>query len=165
MGAAAPGVAQSAEEVLAAYGDMVLRTAYTMVKNRADAEDIAQDVFLALVRTNPSFESAEHQKAWLLRVTMNRCNSFLRSAWQQKTQGIEDAFPDQAFTPEESGVMDAVNDLPEKYRQAIYLYYIQGYDTAEIAGLLHRPQNTVLSQLSRARKMLRETLGGGFEDA
>ena len=113
-------VLQTAEEILEVYGDMVLRTAYAMVKNRADAEDVLQDVFLSLVRTNPTFQSAEHQKAWLLRVTMNRCKSFLRSAWQQKTQGLDEAFPDTSFT-----------------------------------------QGTVLSQMARGRKMLKELLEGG----
>ena len=77
-------VAQGAAEVLDQYGDMVFRTAYAMVKNTHDAEDIAQDVFVSLVRTHPVFVSAEHQKAWLLRVTINRSKSFLRSAWHQE---------------------------------------------------------------------------------
>ena len=58
-----------------------------------------------------------------------------------------------------------MNALPKKYRQVIYLYYIMGYDTAEIAALLHRPQNTVLSQMARARAMLRKTLEGDGTDA
>ena len=81
---------KSAQEILDQYGDMVFRTAYAMVKNPHDAEDIAQDVFVSLVRVQPKFESDEHQKAWLLRVTINRSKSFLRSAWQQRTQGLPD---------------------------------------------------------------------------
>ena len=154
-------VLQTAEEILEVYGDMVLRTAYAMVKNRADAEDVLQDVFLSLVRTNPTFQSAEHQKAWLLRVTMNRCKSFLRSAWQQKTQGLDEAFPDTSFPPAESGVAEAMAKLPLKYRQVLYLYYVEGYAAGEIAQLLKRPQGTVLSQMARGRKMLKELLEGG----
>jgi RNA polymerase sigma-70 factor (ECF subfamily) len=158
-------VLQSTEEILKHYSDMVLRAAYTMVKNKHDAEDIAQDVFVSLMRAQPVFESAEHQKAWLLRVTMNRCKNFLTSSWQRKTQGLENApVQEIPFTPPEHRVMDAVNALPLKYRQVIYLYYIEGYDTGEIASLLQLPLNTVLSQMARARKMLKKSLKGELGD-
>lgn len=157
-------VLASAQEIVEVYGDMVLRAALAMVKNRADAEDIAQDVFVSLLRAQPVFESAEHQKAWLLRVTMNRAKSFLRSAWQRRTEGLEESFPDVPFTPAENSTAQAVAALPLKYRQVIYLYYIEGYDTAELAKLLGRPQNTVLSQLARARNLLKETLKGEWDD-
>lgn len=160
-GVSEKAVLYTAQEILETYGDMILRTAYAMVKNRADAEDILQDVFLSLVRTKPVFESAEHQKAWLLRVTMNRCKSFLRSAWQQRTQGLDEAFPDMEFTPEETGVAEAMAGLPLKYRQVLYLYYVEGYTAGEIGKLLKRPQGTVLSQMARGRKMLKEKLEGG----
>lgn len=157
-------VAQGAAEVLDQYGDMVFRTAYAMVKNTHDAEDIAQDVFVSLVRTHPVFVSAEHQKAWLLRVTINRSKSFLRSAWQQRTEGLPEALSDETFTPRESAVLDAVASLPQKYRQVVYLYYVEGYSSAELARLLHLPQNTVLSRLSRARGRLAILLKGEFDD-
>lgn len=144
-----------------AYGNMVFRAAFGLVKNHQDAEDIAQEVFLNLVRTNPQFESAEHQKAWLLRCTLNRCNSHFRSAWHRHTTALEENLS-VPFTPEESGVLDAVGKLPLKYRQVIYLHYIEGYSTLEIAQLLNRNQNTILSQLSRARSCLKNTLKGDF---
>ena len=158
-------VLSSAEEILDKYADMVLRTALAMVKNRHDAEDVAQDVFVSLIRARPEFESAEHQKAWLLRVTINRCKSFLKSAWQRKTQALAETLPDDApFTPAENAVLEAVNALPLKYRQVIYLYYIEGYSTAEVARLLELPQNTVLSQMARARRLLKTALKGEFDD-
>lgn len=157
---------QDAEAILDRYSNMVLRTAAALVKNQHDAQDIAQDVFVSLIRAKPVFESEEHQKAWLLRVTINRCKSFLRSTWQRRTQGIEETMADTAvhFTPDESMVLEAVNALPLKYRQVIYLYYIEGYATGEIAALLKIPQNTVLSQMARARRLLKEKLKGEFDD-
>ena len=152
------------EETLRIYADTVFRAAMAMVKNRQDAEDIAQEVFISLMRTNPVFESAEHQKAWLLRATINRCKSFFKSAWQQKTQGITEDYADAALTPAENSVMEAVDGLPFKYRQVIYLYYIEGYAVKEIAALLRVPQNTVLSHMSRARKLLKTALKGDFDD-
>ena len=153
-------VLYDAQQVPECYGDLVLRTAFMTLKNRADAEDAAQDVFLSFIRTKPVFESAEHQKAWFLRVTLNRCKSILRSAWHRKTQPLEEAFPEQDFTERETGVMQAVHKLTQNYRTVIYLYYIQGYDTAEIAQILGVSQNTVLSRLARARKQLKGMLEG-----
>lgn len=157
-------VVYDAQEVLQCYGDLVLRTAFMMLKNRADAEDAAQEVFLAFIRTKPEFDSAEHQKAWFLRVTMNRCKGVLRSAWHRKTQALDEAFPEEDFTERETGVMQAVQQLSQKYRAVIYLYYIQGYDTTEIARILDVPQNTVLSRMARARKQLKTMLEGGMDD-
>ncbi|MEI3015073.1 MAG: sigma factor [Ruthenibacterium lactatiformans] len=113
-------VCAGAEEVLERYAATVFAAAYAMVKNKEDAEDIAQEVFISYVKAKPAFESAEHEKAWLLRVTINRCKSFFRSAWQRKTTGLEDDFPDTPFTPDETAVVEAVNRLPKKYRQVIY---------------------------------------------
>lgn len=157
-------VCASAEELLERYASTVFSAAYAMVKNREDAEDIAQDVFLSYVRTKPAFESAAHEKAWLLRVTINRCKSFFRSAWQKRTTGLTEDFPDTSFTTDEIAVVEAVNRLPKKYRQVVYLHYIEGYATGEVAALLGIPQNTVLSQLSRARKLLQTALKGAFDD-
>ncbi|MBU3806658.1 MAG: sigma-70 family RNA polymerase sigma factor [Candidatus Fournierella pullistercoris] len=149
------------QQLVEEYSDMVLRAALSLVKHLQDAEDIAQEVFLTLMRKPPVFESREHQKAWLLRCTINRCKSLFRSSWHRTTAPLEEHLT-VPFTPEENQVLDAVRQLPMKYRQVIYLHYIEGYSTAEIASLLHRPQNTVLSQLSRGRSLLKDALKGEF---
>ena len=159
---AAAAAVLAPEEAVEAYGPLVLRTAYTLVKNPQDAEDIAQEVFLSLVKNAPAFESPEHQKAWLLRCAINRCKSHFRSAWQRRTGPLDEGLA-APFTPEEAGVVEAVAKLPLKYRQVIYLHYVEGYSTAEIAGLLGLNQNTVLSQLSRGRALLKTALKGDFE--
>ena len=146
------------------YMDTIFRLAFHYTKSQAEADDITQEVLLKLYRTDKQFESEAHVKHWLLRVTINRCKSFFRSAWQRKTTGLEDDFPDTPFTPDETAVVEAVNRLPKKYRQVIYLYYIEGYATGEIAAILEMPQNTVLSQLARARKLLKTALKGEFDD-
>lgn len=149
------------EEAVSFYGALVLHTAYGMVKNISDAEDIAQEVFLNMLKKEPVFESPEHQRAWLIRCTLNRCKSHFRTVWQSRTDGMDETLS-VPFTPEEHTVMDAVNALPTKYRQVIYLHYIQGYSTVEIAALLDLKQNTVLSQLSRGRSLLKKSLKGEF---
>ena len=151
----------TAEEAVEHYGPLVLRTAFGLVKNMQDAKDIAQEVFLTLLKKDPAFDGPDHQQAWLLRCTINRCKSHFRSVWQSRTDGLDETLS-IPFTPAESEVMKAVGDLPMKYRQVIYLHYIQGYSTAEIAKLLELNQNTVLSQLARGRAMLKKTLKGEF---
>lgn len=160
--APAPEAVRQAEAALETHGALVLRTAFGLLKNMQDAEDVAQEVFLSLLRAAPRFESEEHQKAWLLRATINRCRSVFRSAWHQRTLPLDENLP-APFTPEESAVLEAVGALPLKYRQVIYLHYIEGYTSAEIAQLLGSRQNTVLSQLSRARALLKTALKGEWE--
>ncbi len=151
------------EKALNHFADMVLRAAFGMVKNRQDAEDIAQEVFLTLVKKSPAFESLEHQKAWLLRATINRCKSHLTSAWMRHRSDLEDTLP-ACLTHEENIVLDAVFQLPLKYRQVVYLHYIEGYTAAEIGSLMNMNPNTVLSRLARARGKLKEMLKGEFAD-
>ena len=149
------------EEAVEHYGPLVLRTAFGLVKNMQDAEDIAQEVFLTLLKQDPAFDGPDHQQAWLLRCAINRCKSHFRSVWQSRTDGLDETLS-VPFTPAESEVMAAVAALPEKYRQVVQLHYIEGYSTGEIAAILRRNQNTVLSQLARARALLKETLKGEF---
>lgn len=149
------------EESVGFYGTLVVRTAYGLVKNRQDAEDIAQEVFLNMLKLSPAFDSPEHQKAWLLRCTINRCKSHFRTVWQSRTEGLSEHLT-APFTPEETTVLDAVARLPMKYQQVIQLHYIEGYSTAEISCILNRKQNTVLSQLARARALLKNQLKGEF---
>lgn len=152
-------------ELLERYADTVVRAAYGMVKNRHDAEDIAQEVFLSVLRAQPAFESPDHERAFLLRATINRCKSFFRSGWQRKTEGLaEDLAAPVSFTESENLVLDAVAKLPEKYRKVIYLHYIEGYAAREISDILSVPQNTVLTHLARGRKLLKTMLKGDFDD-
>lgn len=149
------------EEAVEVYGPLVLRTAYSLVKNMADAEDIAQDVFISMLKKAPVFEGAEHQKAWLIRCTLNRAKSHFRSGWYRHRAQLEES-QTVPFTPEENEVLDAVLKLPVKYREVIQLHYIEGYTASEIGQILGRRQNTVLSQMARGRSMLQEMLKGEF---
>ena len=146
------------------YGDMVYRLALVRTRSVADAEDVVQEVFLRCLKSGPSFESAEHQKAWLIKVTVNCTKSLLGSAFRRHSVPedaagqlvSEDAEPD-------STVYDAVMKLPEKYRTAIHLYYYEDYSVKEIADAMRSTESTVKSWLYRARGMLKEELGGEYE--
>ncbi|WP_411676187.1 sigma-70 family RNA polymerase sigma factor [Caproicibacter sp.] len=154
-------VSGEAEELLNCYSDMVLRIALHNVKARADAEDIAQEVFLKRVTARRSFASPEHEKAWMIRVTVNQCRDFLKSARNRPTVALEESVPD---SPHSTEVLDAVLCLPVLYRNVIYLYYYEGYSVREISRILRRRENTVSSWLFRARAALKNSLTGGFDD-
>mgnify|MGYP002908759554 CR=1 FL=1 len=128
----------------------------------ADAEDVVQDVFEKLLCYNGRFESEEHLKAWLLRVTINRCHDLTRAARQKDTE-LDENLPAPGQM-EDGSVLDAVRALPENYRNAVYLHYYEGYTAAEVGRMLGAPTNTVLSWLRRARAQLHTMLKEEIED-
>lgn len=150
-------------QTVSRYADMLVRVGFTYLKNMHDAEYIAQDTFVKLIDKQPVFETEEHRKAWLLRVAINLSKNRLKTSWFRKTGTLDGN--EIAFTQEESTVMDAVQQLPLKYRCVIHLYYIEGYSIAEIGSLLKRNEATVASQLHRARKLLKQELAEEFNNA
>nr|WP_255575686.1 sigma-70 family RNA polymerase sigma factor [Caproiciproducens faecalis] len=146
---------------LARYSDMVVRIAFQNVKSRAEAEDIAQEVFLRLFTRRPDFEDDEHEKAWMIRVTVNLCKDYLKSSWFRKRADLGDNLLSRDGNGE---VLDAVMRLPVKFRNVIYLHYYEDMSVTEIASVLQQKENTVSSWLHRARKQLKVTLTGGFGD-
>lgn len=140
------------------YIDMVFRVALNYLKNRADAEDICQNVFLKLLTQRKPFASDEHLRSWLVRVTINECKNVLRSPWHRR-EPLDDHTPQLVFTKDGRGELyHAVMDLPVHYRVPLYLHYYEGYSTQEIAGMLSLPKNTVCTRLRRARLLLRNQL-------
>lgn len=144
------------------YSDTVFRAAMHNSRCTADAEDVVQDVFERLLNYTGRFESAEHLKAWLLRVTINRCRDLSRAARQKDTELDENMPAPTAM--EDGSVLDAVRALPENYRNAVYLHYYEGYTAAEIGRMMGAPTNTVLSWLRRARAQLQTMLKEEIED-
>lgn len=135
------------------YTPLLLHIAWSYIGNTAEAEDIVQEVFFTYYQKAPPFQSPEHEKAWLLRVTANRCKNVLKSSWFKKIfLGEETAACQQESYSE---VADALRQLPVKYREVICLYYVEGYSIKEIAALLHRTPTAVGTQLERARKKLK----------
>ena len=148
-----------AERLVNTYSDLILRLSYTYLKSTHDAEDICQNVFLKLLTGGYTFDSAEHEKAWVIRATANACKDSLRAA-HRRCVGLEAVAEAAAPEAPDSAVLDAVMALPQKYREAVYLHYYEGYSVREIAKLLGRSEAAVSAHLSRGRKSLRTTLGG-----
>ncbi len=140
------------------YQDTVYRVAFNYMKQKTEADDITQDVFVKLYRTERRFESDEHLKYWLIRVTVNCCKKALLSPWR-KHEPIEDYAQTLSFTtPEHSELFYLTMELPRKYRIAIYLYYYEEYSTEEIGKLLGIPRATVATHLRRGRALLKKRL-------
>ena len=142
-------------------GDAVYRLALCRRGGRADAEDVYQEVFLRLLRDTTDFRDDEHLKAWLLRVTVNCCNDLCRSAWFRRTAPLE-AAPDAAAPAQDGNdeLWQAVRALPDDLRIVVWLHYVEGYGTDEIAPLVGCRPATVRTRLHRARKKLRLELEG-----
>ena len=151
------------EDIYQRHVDMLYRVAYSFMKNGADAEDMVQETFLRLMRSGTVFESAQHEKAWLIVTVSNLCKSALRSPWRRRE--YLDALSEQPTTedaaPDET--LQAVLALPDDYKLPVYLYYYEGYPTADIARMLKVAPATVRSRLNRARKKLKLTLGGDLQ--
>ena len=109
------------ERVVNEYATMLLRVAYSQLNNRAEAEDAVQEVLLKYMEKAPIFQSEEHEKAWLLRVTVNHCKNHLASAWFRKRADLDEGIP--ALDNAELEVVSAVAALPAKYRAVVHLYY------------------------------------------
>ncbi len=145
------GTDEYISRVVKSYSDSMLRAAYSVLKSTDDAEDAVQEAFLRLMQKNPHFSSEEHEKAWLLRVTINISKNMLKSA-VRKNLPVTEEIP---FTDENSEVLSVVLSLPERYRTVIYLYYFEGYSIKEIAAVLKTPAATVGTRLARARNLLK----------
>lgn len=150
---------REAERLVNAYSDLILRLSYTYLKSTQDGEDICQTVLLKLLTEERVFDSAEHERAWVIRAAINACKDELR-AFRRKAVPLEGAPEPAAPEVPRSDVLEAVMALQGKYREAIYLFYYEGYSIKEIGELTGRSKAAVSAHLSRGRKKLRELLGG-----
>ena len=155
--------------ILDKYSETIIKLSYTYVKNICDAEDIAQDVLLSLMKRGEPFSDAEYEKAWILRTTINKSKNYLKSGWVKRTVTLSEAERDisdeeDLTAKEENQVLEAVLSLPEKYRTPIHLFYYDGYSINEIAAIINKKPATVGTLLARGRKKLKSMMIEGFDD-
>lgn len=149
-------------EFVATYNrqvDTVYRVCYSFMKNKADTEDMVQETFLRLLSTGKEFESERYEKAWLIVTASNLCKDALKK-WWRKSENIDDYLDIAEEPKQEDGVLEIILQLPNDYKDAVYMYYYEGYSTVEIAQHLKCPEATVRSRLSRARSKLQSMMGG-----
>lgn len=150
------------EQLIRAHGSTVYRLAYAQTRSRHDADDVFQEVFLRVAQHRPIFDSEEHAKAWLLRVTLNCLKSHWRAAWRRHDVPLDERIPFPA--PEERALDDALRQLAPKYRAAVHLFYYEGYSAEEIARMTDEKPSTIRTRLTRARAQLRDLLKGESDD-
>lgn len=143
------------------YMDTVFRLAFNYTKSQSEADDVTQEVLIRLYRTDKEFESEDHIKHWIIRVTINECKKTFLSPWK-RVEPIEDYASTLSFTsPEHSELFYAVMDLPKKYRVPIFLHYYEDYSCEEISSFLGIANATVRTRLRRGREMLKTEIQEG----
>ena len=161
------------EELVRKHSTMVLRQAYFYLQDRQKAEDVCQEVFLRIYRKQPALNDEQSEKSYLLRVAINVCKDYLKSAWNRRVSPIAEGYDTPALLPgpESSAIdneqrqmlIDCVMDLPRIYKDVVLLFYYHDMPTAEIARILGIPEVTVRTRLMRARARLGDMLKGKVE--
>ena len=147
--------ADAIERIIHVYGTPLYRLCLVMLGNESDAEDAVQETFIRFLQKAPRFEDDEHQKAWLITVAANRCRDLLRA---RKRQGQIDPGLVQEVRAEvpDSGILEALMTLPEKFRLVLVLHYVEGYRVEEIARIVGRTPSAVKMRLQKGRRLLKE---------
>lgn len=140
------------------HADMVRRICFLYLRNYSDVEDVFQEVFLKFFLNIDAFADEDHQKAWLCRVTFNKCKDLCKSSWRKNVISIEKMdIPYDIPSPDE--LIEAVLELPSPFKQLIYLHYYEGRTIPEIADIMGKNTNTVYSMLRRAKAQLKKKVG------
>ena len=156
---------EEAGRAIEQYADMVRRICMIHLRNYEDAEDIFQTVFLKYVLRSEPFDSPEHEKAWIIRATVNACRDLVKSFFRSRTVSLDQLIEKPQDMPEDhSDILEAVLELPARFRDVVYLHYYEGYSAPEIGRILKKNPNTVYTLLARARQLLKTRLEGVSED-
>ena len=145
-----------------AFGDSILRLAYSYLHNMDDSEEVLQDTLIRYIRSAPKFLNDRHAKAWLMHVAANLSKNRMRYNTVRRADELNEELAAEE-REDLSFVWEAVKSLKPKYREVIHLYYEEGYSVSEIAEILGRNENTVRSDMKRGREKLKEILKGGYD--
>lgn len=166
---------QELQQKIEAYLATLYKIAFLQLKNAEDAEDVVQEVFYQYIRTDMVFQSQEHEKAWLIKVTLNACRKLWRTAWyrhhapmpelEEASGEYEEGQPESQYIRKEENrkLLKAVWALPDKYREVIHLFYYEGLSVKEIAFICGRQESTITSQLTRGRSILKKSLKEDYQ--
>lgn len=136
----------------------IYRLAYSYMGNYSDADDVTQSVFIKLYKKMNTLDSTESIKKWLIKVTINECKTLFVSSWYKKIVPLSSKEENISKIENSNNILDSIMELPKKYRIVIYLYYYENYKIKEIASMLRMNENTVKTQLKRAKDMLKDIL-------
>ena len=156
---------QKLQELVTLYQDNLFAVAFNICKNTQDAEDVVQDTFIRYYTLKKEFDSRQHIRAWLIRVTINRAKNVNHTFWRRNKLSLEDYMETLSFeTRESENLFETVMKLPEKYRIVIHLFYYEDYSVNEIADILKISESNVKVRLSRGRRLLRGALKEEWKD-
>ena len=147
--------ADNAETVVRLYGDTLFRLCLVMLGSEADAEDAVQETVIKYLQKAPAFEGPAHQKAWLITVAKNECRDMLRARRRHPQLSLT-CLEGVTLDETDSGILDALMALPEKYRLVLVLYYVEEYRVQDIARIIGRSPSAVKMRLQKGRKLLDE---------
>ena len=136
--------------------DTVYRICYMYMKNKTDAEDMTQNTFIKYLRYMPVFASIDHEKAWFIVTSSNICKNHFKSLWHKNIKVVDEF---EISSSKDENILEYVLELPKKYKQVIYMYYYEGYNTVEISRLLNMPESTIRTHLLKGRQILKEKIG------
>ncbi len=148
--------ADELEQVMNTYGNMLFRLCLVMLNSSADAEDAMQETMLKYYRKAPIFTDEEHKKAWLIKVATNQCRDILRFRAKHPLAEDTDIYEYKNSESENSGIMDALMTLPEKFRLVLILHYVEEYSVKDIARIIGKTPSAVKMRLQKGRKLLKE---------
>lgn len=153
------------EKLIEKYRDNLFAAAFSVCRNRQDADDVVQETFIQYHTTDRFFESEQHIRAWLIRTAINKAKNINRAFWRRTSVPLEEYIETLVFeTPEAEGLFEEVMRLPEKYRTVIHLFYYEDYAVREIAKILGLSESNVKARLTRGREMLRKALKEEWTD-
>lgn len=144
------------EALVTKHENRLYRTALAITGNKSDAEDLVQEAFIRAYEKAPEFQSEEHEKAWLIRITVNLCHDLMRSPWRRRIMPLLDSYP--AAEPKQDELLEEIMRLPARYRTVLHLFYYEGYSVRDISQLTGQRESTIRSQLTRARQKLKARL-------
>ncbi|GAA0181139.1 hypothetical protein SH2C18_37130 [Clostridium sediminicola] len=150
------------EKILNIYGNSILRMAYSYLHNMCDAEDVLEDTLMQYIKTTPNFKNTTHEKAWLMRVSINISKNKIIYNKRRKTSELDENIIEKE-REDLTYIWESIRNLPQKYREVIHLFYQEGYSTAQIAEVLQKKEATVRSLLYRGRSKLKGILKEAYD--
>ena len=149
-------LADEIEQIMYTHGNMLFRLSFAMLGNASDAEDVVQETLIKYIEKTPEFESEEHKKSWLITVASNKCKDLIRSHKRHPEVDIEE-WTSVSKDALDSGIVEALMTLPEKFRLVLILYYVEEYRIEDIAKIIGKTKSAVKMRLQKGRKLLEET--------
>lgn len=149
-------LADEIEQIMYTHGNMLFRLSLAMLGNTGDAEDVVQETLIKYIEKEPEFESEEHKKSWLITVASNKCKDLIRSHKRHPMVDLEE-WNNMVKDSLDSGILEALMTLPEKFRLVLILYYVEEYRIEDIAKIIGKTKSAVKMRLQKGRKLLEET--------